>query len=67
MACKENTMKNVDMIVNGNILEIKIDLTKNFGPSASGKTEIIATTAGNVSIPDNDDVKIGLNIYKKKV
>lgn len=60
-------MKNVDMIVNGNILEIKIDLTKNFGPSASGKTEIIATTAGNVSIPDNDDVKIGLNIYKKKV
>ena len=60
-------MKNVDMIVDGNILVIKVDLSKTFGPSASGKTEIIATTAGNVSVPDSDDIKIGLNIYKKKV
>ncbi len=59
-------MKNVEMKVDGDILTIKVDLTKEFGPSASGKTIIIASTEGNISIPENDEVKIGLNIYKKK-
>ena len=31
-------MKNVEMTVTGNILTIKVDLSKEFGPSASGKT-----------------------------
>lgn len=57
-------MKNVEMKLNGNKLTIVVDLTKDFGPSKSGKTQIIATTAGNISIPDREDVKIGLNIYK---
>jgi hypothetical protein len=59
-------MKNVEMTVDGNILTIKVDLTKNFGPSSSGKTIIIASTEGNISIPDNEEGKIGLNVYKKK-
>lgn len=59
-------MKNVEMEVKDNILTIKIDLTKEFGPSSSGKTIIIATTEGNVSIPDHDDKKVGLNVYRKK-
>jgi len=59
-------MKNVEMAVEGNILTIKVDLTKEFGPSSSGKTIIIATTEGNVSIPGRDEGKIGLNVYKKK-
>ena len=59
-------MKNVEMKLEDNILTIKVDLTKEFGPSASGKTIIIASTEGNISIPENDEVKIGLNIYKKK-
>jgi hypothetical protein len=59
-------MKNVEMTVEGDILTIKVDLTKEFGPSASGKTIIIATTEGNVSIPGRDEGKIGLNVYKKK-
>lgn len=58
-------MKNVEMTVEGNTLTIKVDLTKEFGPSSSGKTIIIASTEGNVSIPDRDE-KIGLNVYKKK-
>ena len=37
-------MKNVEMTVAGNILTIKVDLSKEFGPSASGKTTIIAST-----------------------
>ena len=54
------------MEVKDNILTMKIDLTKEFGPSSSGKTIIIATTEGNVSIPDHDDKKVGLNVYRKK-
>ncbi|MCC6158359.1 MAG: hypothetical protein IT350_09935 [Deltaproteobacteria bacterium] len=59
-------MKNVEMSRDGDILTIKVDLSREFGPSASGKTIMIATTEGNVSIPDDDEKKIGLNIYKKK-
>ena len=59
-------MKNVEMSVDGKTLVIKVDLTKEFGPSSSGKTIIIASTEGNQSVPDNDGVKIGLNVYKKK-
>ena len=58
-------MKNIDMKVEGTILTITVDLSKDFGPSSSGKTNIIATTEGNVSIPGRDE-KVGLNIYKKK-
>jgi hypothetical protein len=59
-------MKNVEMSLEGNILTIKVDLTKEFGPSASGKTIIIASTEGNVPIPGREDVKVGLNVYHKK-
>ncbi|MEX2490198.1 MAG: hypothetical protein WD425_00400 [Nitrospirales bacterium] len=58
-------MKNVELTVEGAMLTIKVDLSKDFGPSSSGKTTIIASTEGNVSIPDREE-KIGLNIYKKK-
>lgn len=58
-------MKNVEMKVDGNILNISVDLSKEFGPSSSGKTTIIATTEGNVSLPGRDE-KIGVNVYKKK-
>jgi hypothetical protein len=58
-------MKNVEMSLSDNILTIKVDLTKEFGLSASGKTIIIATTEGNVSVEGAEDKKVGLNIYKK--
>ena len=58
-------MKNVEMTVEGTMLTIKVDLSKNFGPSSSGKTTIIATTEGNINVPEREE-KIGLNIYKKK-
>ena len=59
-------MKNVEMKVEGTILTIKVDLTKDFGPSASGKTIIIATTEGNVTVDGYEEAKIGLNVYRKK-
>ena len=57
-------MKNVEMKINGQKLIITVDLTKEFGKSSSGKTTIVATTAGNVTVPGHDDIKIGLNCYK---
>jgi hypothetical protein len=60
------TMKNVDMKVEGTILTIKVDLSKEFGPSKSGKTVIIASTEGNVKIPEHEDKKVGLNVYRGK-
>ncbi len=58
-------MKNVQMSVAGNILTITVDLTKEFGPSSSGKTILIASTEGNVPVPDREE-KIGVNVYRKK-
>ena len=48
-------MKNVQMVVEGNILTIKVDLSKEFGPSSSGKTIIIASTEGSVSVPEREE------------
>ena len=58
-------MKNVELKIAGNILTIQIDLTEEFGTSSSGKTIIIASTEGNVSLPERSE-KIGLNVYRKK-
>ena len=59
-------MKNLKMNVEHGTLTITVDLTKDLGPSASGKSVMIATTEGNVDVPGAPDVKIGLNIYRKK-
>lgn len=53
------------MKLNGNILTITVDISKEYGKSSSGKSIIIASTEGNVSIPEKEDVKIGLNVYRK--
>lgn len=58
-------MKNVEMSVEGDILTIKVDLSKEFGRSSSGKSIIIASTEGNVSVPGEEEIKLGLNVYKK--
>jgi len=60
-------MKNINMIVDkDNILTIKVDLNKNFGESKSGKSEIIASTEGNVALDGElSNIKIGLNVYKQ--
>ena len=60
-------MKNIEMEVKGNQLTITIDLTKRLGKSASGKTDIIATTAGNIALEHDPGIKIGINCYFKPV
>ncbi len=58
-------MKNCEMKLTGNILTITVDISKEFGRSSSGKSIIISSTEGNVSIPDKENIKIGLNVYRK--
>lgn len=58
-------MKNVSMSVQKNILTITVDLSKEFGPSSSGKTTIVASTEGNQPVNGSDSIRVGLNIYKK--
>ena len=61
---KQTVGQNVEMSLEGNKLTITIDLSKQFGISGSGKSQIIASTGGNVSVPGNEAVKIGVNVYR---
>ena len=56
-------MENVKLDVKGSILTITVDLSKNLGPSASGKTQLIASTKGNVTVEGG--AIVGLNVYRK--
>ena len=58
-------MKNIELKVEGSILTITVALSKDFGKSSSGKSVIIASSEGNVSVPGREE-KIGLNIYRKE-
>ena len=58
-------MKNCEMKLNGSILTITVDISKEFGKSSSGKSIIIGSTEGNVSVPEKEEIKIGVNVYRK--
>ena len=57
-------MKNITQKLTGNILTLTVDISKTFGASKSGKSIVIASTEGNISVDGKPEVKIGLNIYK---
>lgn len=56
-------MKNVKLTRKGDVLTIEVDLSKDFGRSASGKSEIIASTEGNHAL--GDGIFVGVNVYRK--
>jgi len=60
-------MKNVQAEVKGDILTIKVDLTKRFGPSKSLKTILIASTEGNQKVEGHDKISFGFFAYTKEV
>ena len=59
-------MRNVEMSIVSNVLIIKVDLSQQGEVSSSGKSIVIGSTEGNVSVPGKEEVKIGLNVYTKK-
>ena len=59
----------IEMNVQDGILTLKIDTTKDIGPSASGKTIMIASSGGNKKInvgtdEAEDNIMRGLNLYR---
>ena len=60
----------IEMEVQDGILTLKIDTTKDIGPSASGKTIMIASSGGNKKINVGDEtsgddfIMLGLNLYR---
>ena len=58
-------MKNIAIELKGNIVTITLDISQTYGKSSSGKSIIVASTEGNVTIPGTD-VKLGLNAYQKE-
>jgi hypothetical protein len=59
-------MQDVTLKVEGTKLVIEVDLSKEIGPSSSGKTMLIASTEGNANVPGYEGVKLGLNVYRAK-
>ena len=57
-------MDNVQIEIKDNKAIITIDLNKEFGPSKSGKTIVVATTRGNVPVPGAEAYRLGLNCYR---
>ncbi len=58
-------MKNCEMKVEGDILTITVDLSKEFGKSSSGKSIIIGSTEGNFPLAGREEIKVGVNVYRK--
>ena len=44
---------------------VMVDLSKEFGASKTGKLITIASTEGDISVPGREEVKIGVNVYRK--
>ena len=63
----DKDVENVTMYVDEDgQLVIKIDPTKRIGVSATGKSNLIATTRGAVSLdPPFDKLRLNLNLYTK--
>lgn len=54
------------MTVENGKLTIVIDLNAPTTPSASGKTDVIASTRGNADVPGQPGTKIGLSLYRTR-
>lgn len=59
-------MQNITHKITGDKLTVTVDLTAERTPSASGKTEVIASTRGNTELERNGkpSVFFGMNVYQ---
>ncbi len=57
-------VKGVTGSIDGKILTLNVDLSQNHGDSKSGKTTVIATTAGTARL--GGGVMLGLNVNLSK-
>ena len=57
-------MTNVKTSTQGNILTITIDVSEDHGPSASGKTNIVASTHGFIRM--DNGISLSVNVIRNK-
>lgn len=60
-------LKNVRYEVEGDTLTIVVDLSQDLGLSASGKSELVASTGGGTQINGAErGVMLNLTVYRKR-
>lgn len=57
-------MKNIEVDKDGNFLKLKIDLSKGYGESKSGKSIVVASSEGFEGV--GNGVSFNLNVIKKR-
>jgi hypothetical protein len=57
-------MENLVIKREGSKLTLEIYLRQTLGPSATGKTQIVATSHGNQPVPGTTDTFIGINCFR---
>ena len=60
---RDNIGRNVVASIKGDKLTLVIDLKATTLRSVSGKSDVLATTNGNVKVEGTDGLKVGLNIF----
>lgn len=58
-------LKNVATRIDGSKLIIEVDLTKNFGLSSTGKTNVVGSSGGFVKIDTHPGVSFSLNVCSR--
>lgn len=56
--------RNVKYTVVGDHLFIEVDLSKRYGESKSGKTEIVASTGGAKPLDDHPNLRMNLSVWE---
>lgn len=56
--------KGVEITEDAEFITVRFRRDGNFGPSASGKNNVVATTSGNVTLPESGIV-VGVNAYRR--
>lgn len=56
---------NVVCTIDGDVMTLTIDLSHDAGPSKTGKSDIIASTNGNIAV-GGTGVTLGLTAYRKR-
>lgn len=60
-------MDNVNYTIEGDTLTIKVDLSKNFGESSTGKSQVIANSGGHKPLPEVAGLKLNLYVSRPVV
>ena len=55
--------RNIEATIKGDKLMLVINLKATTLRSVSGKSDVLATTNGNVKVEGTDGLKVGLNIF----